>query len=352
MDERITTVLAHFFTAEQIENCTVHSLGTGRINDTYLVQTLSTSVVLQRINSSVFSEPDIVAENFFHVSKHLIRCHVSGSNVQWAKSITTLNGDPWFHDPFGDIWRVQSYIPASRIQPVELSLLQVTQLGATLALFHLLLSSLDHRLLKNPLPGFHHLPTYESEYKKVASQIDEKDDDELYCRAIIESLRDDAFILPLAIEGKVLVEHVIHGDPKIDNFIFGETGDVIGLIDLDTVYLNVLQVDIGDCLRSLCNLGGEEDRGGVFDLQLCGAFLKGYVQESGQLLSATERHYIYDALLSITYELGMRFFTDHLAGDIYFKVQRRGDNLNRAVSQFLLAEDIVRKENGIRPLSV
>lgn len=352
MEERLFSIFPNYFAEWECVNMRLQPLGCGRINDTYLVVNSTSSVVFQRINGEVFREPHVVAENFAHISAHLNHSSNNNQEWQWAKNIETLDGKAWCRDEFGDVWRCQSYLASAQLGAEALSLPQVTHLGKTLGTFHLLLSTIDRRLLKNPLPGFHHLPSYEVAYKKYANDVKEQSEDVLYCHGAISTLREAAFVFPVAQQEGLLSNHVIHGDPKLDNFVFDQQGNAVGLIDLDTVYLNALHVDLGDCLRSLCDVTGENSRGGGFDLQLCDGFLKGYFPVWGKLFPMLERQYIYDAILSITYELGLRFFTDHLAGDRYFKVERRGENLLRAVSQFLLAEDIVAKEASIRQMSM
>lgn len=352
MKERVASILSNYFTESERDTLRFQSLGSGRINDTFLVQKTISAVVLQRINGQVFQKPQIVAENFSHISHHLNHATSDHHVWQWAKSVDTLDGKPWCRDDVGDVWRCQSYISSAQLSAEPLSPLQVAHLGKTLGTFHLLLSSIDHRLLQNPLPGFHHLPSYESAYKKYDSVMDERKEDVLYCHHMARSLREAAFVFPIALQKGMLSTHVIHGDPKLDNFVFNSSGNAVGLIDLDTVYLNTLHIDLGDCLRSLCNVTGESSRLSRFDLQMCDVFLQEYFQVWGKLFPVLERQYIYDAILSITYELGLRFFTDHLAGDVYFKVESRGENVLRAVSQFLLAEDIVRKEQSIRQISI
>ena len=152
----------------------------------------------------------------------------------------------------------------------------------------------------------------------------------------------------------ILTIQTIHGDPKIDNFLFNDQGLADGMLDLDTVGVGLVHFDLGDCLRSCCNRVGEGGTDSLpvsFDLQFCQALLQGYFSEGHQLLSAGQRAYIYDAVLAITFELGVRFFTDHLRGNSYFKVRQDGDNLARATRQFNLTEDIVAKEKEIRFLA-
>jgi hypothetical protein len=145
----------------------------------------------------------------------------------------------------------------------------------------------------------------------------------------------------------------IHGDPKLANILFSrDTGQAISLIDLDTVKPGLLHYDIGDCLRSCCNPAGEDaDPAKVsFNLACCAAILRGYLPQVAPFFSVADYHYIYDAVRIIAFELGLRFFSDHLAGDVYFRVKRPGHNLHRAMVQFALCRSVEAQEAEIRAI--
>ena len=133
----------------------------------------------------------------------------------------------------------------------------------------------------------------------------------------------------------------------IDDF----TGYSIGIIDLDTVKPGLLHYDFGDALRSACNPAGEDevDLAAVFfDIDLCAAFVEGYMKQATGFITEADKFYLFDAIHLITFELGLRFFQDYLAGDKYFKVRFEGHNLNRAKVQFKLCESIEANEKSIR----
>jgi len=152
----------------------------------------------------------------------------------------------------------------------------------------------------------------------------------------------------------LLAVRPIHGDPKVDNVMIDRaTGRAIGMVDLDTVQPGLIHYDLGDCLRSACNPLGESPahwQAVRFDLDLARALLQGYLAEARHFLTTTDRGYLYDAIRLIAFELGLRFVTDHLAGDIYFKVEHHGHNLQRALVQFRLCQDIETRESAIRSL--
>jgi Ser/Thr protein kinase RdoA (MazF antagonist) len=146
----------------------------------------------------------------------------------------------------------------------------------------------------------------------------------------------------------------IHGDPKVNNVMLDKaTGQAVSLIDLDTVKPGLLHYDLGDCLRSGCNPLGEETtrwQDVRFEMDYCRAILNGYLAKARTFLTPGDCHFLFDGIRLIAFELGLRFFTDHLAGNLYFKSNYPGHNLARALVQFKLAESIAAQETIIRRL--
>ena len=147
---------------------------------------------------------------------------------------------------------------------------------------------------------------------------------------------------------------LFRSDPKINNVMLDRSsGKAVALIDLDTVKPGLVHYDIGDCLRSCCNPLGEETTdlsGVVFDLPLAEAILEGYLAEAGSLLTAQEVALLPDAARLISFELGLRFFTDHLNGNVYFKARHPEHNLQRALVQFRLTASIEAQMAPLRSL--
>ena len=336
--------------------CPLSPLGSGNINDTFMVKSAAGPFVLQRINRQVFPYPLRVINNFFKVNRHLSgRLGPAGKGFRTALPVPTLTGALYFQDVNGDYWRGQTYLPhtvcTSLTHPG-----QAFQVGRALACFHILVADLDVSNLEDPLPGFHNLPLYLQEFDRLSPKLhNEACDAHRYCLAAIGLGRQRAIFLEEAKNSGLLTIQAIHGDPKIDNFLFDDQGLADGIIDLDTVGAGIIHYDLGDCLRSCCNRAGESGGGGQdvsFDMTICRALLQGYFSEGHRLLSASQQAYVFDAVLAITFELGVRFFTDHLQGNIYFKVRQEGENLLRAARQFRLTEEIIRCEGQIRALTL
>ncbi|MGB3225742.1 MAG: aminoglycoside phosphotransferase family protein [Desulforhopalus sp.] len=332
----------------------VTPLGFGNINDTYLVRPASHPFVLQRINNEVFPEPLKVIENFHTITKHLLsKNNEQRQGLQVASPVLTLDKGMFHRDSTGVFWRAQSYLPHKSFRVLN-GPGQAREVGKALAKFHRLVSDLDMQKLRDPLPGFHYLPGYLEEYDRELQKLKiETDKKNHSCLAAIERYRQRATTLEDAKRAGILSLQPIHGDPKVDNFFFGDQGEALGLLDLDTVAIGLVHYDLGDCLRSCCNRAGEADRtlhSATFDLELCRALLGGYFSEPYKQLKKEEISFVFDGILLICFELGVRFFTDYLRGNRYFKVMQDDDNLLRAFNQFQLTDDIARQEQEIRVL--
>ena len=343
-------ILSRFFTASSILE--VANLGKGNINDTFLIRTKNKSVVLQRINHLVFSDPKILVDNLQILSNHLLSRPESDTE-HWKDTvlIPTLDGSLSAKDDNGSLWRALSYIEDSVGFSSARTGLQAEQTGWALGHFHKRLANLDVKKMQLALPGFHNLSNYLSQYEKAARKTPDTDSPEIqFCLNIIRQKQKSALTLENAITKGILQQKITHGDPKIANVLFDKkSGLAISLIDLDTVGPGILQHDIGDCLRSVCNISGEESEPGVasFDLDFCEMALQGYFQDAGPLLTPVDREFIYAGVKAITFELGLRFFTDFLQGGIYFKCKTPEETLRKALVQFTLLQDIIDKKKAI-----
>jgi len=351
-----TTPSPEVLAAFQAEGCRVSRLGHGNINDTYLISPLSERqepFVLQRINCSVFPAPENVLHNFQRIGEHVQKRR---ERVQLSLYVASSHSDQsagFFRDSAGDFWRTQSYF--AKFQPAVVGGdNDAYRIGRALAGFHRLISDIDLNSLRDPLPGFHDLPGYLRKYeivlkKQVASCLDE---DLAFCRNLVNRYRKLALGLSQAEAAGGIRRQPIHGDPKCDNFLFHPNGEGVAVIDLDTVGAGLVPYDLGDCLRSLANRAGEnagKQTEVVLDLALCRAFAAGYAAES-EVPPELLQDYFYTGLMTVTYELAVRFLTDHLEGDVYFKAAYGGQNLEKAVAQFRLLESVVSQEQDLTRL--
>ena len=320
-------------------------LGHGLINDTYLVTTPSCSFVLQRINRTVFPRPAQIMANLSVLIQHLAQKNGESVKLKIPDILKTIANQPFYKDLTGDCWRALSFIDYTESIESISTITDAEQAGFALGHFHRLISDLDPLLLHDTLPSFHIAPGYLKHYHQIlllSTQVKSA-----YCAEFIarnDHITDD---LEAAKNQGLLSLRVIHGDPKLNNFLFDiHSHKIISIIDLDTVKPGLVHYDIGDCLRSCCHRSDPVR----FDLEICAALLKSYLAEAGAFFTEQDYHYLFPAIRLIPFELGLRFYTDYLEGNRYFKVTAPEQNLQRAIEQFQLCASIIEQESAIRSL--
>jgi len=322
----------------------VAPLGDGNVNDTWLVEVdLPEKFVLQRLNPHVFAAPSLVQDNLYKVSRHLQKYAPDNTgNFVPVRLLADPKGDYSYIAGDGSYWRLLSYIGNSSSHNSIHSTEQAREIGKALGLFHRLMSPFAASSLADPLPGFHCTPLSLEKYDKSAATSPERAAED--CLDFIQDRRKDVSLLEDSRQQGEITQQVIHGDPKVANFLFSKDGSrVTSLIDLDTVRPGLLLHDIGDCLRSCCNPAGEEihNRETVrFSPELFSAALTGYFQVASALISSADHRLLVDSVRLISFELGLRFYTDYLNGNTYFKVEHKKHNLFRARIQFALVQSI------------
>jgi len=329
----------------------IRPLGQGNINETFLVQIGNFSFVLQCISKRVFTHPKRVVKNFEIITNHIGRL-TSRNCSRYAGIVKTLDGGNCAEDDRGKVWRAQTYLEDTVVFEKAVSRQVAFEAGRCLASFHRDVEDISGSELDVVLPGFHNLPGYLGEFDKARENIeDSAGDDFTFCLECVKEYRKESSYLEEMKKRGAVTERVIHGDPKISNFLFSrESGKALAMIDLDTVGPGLLLHDIGDCLRSICCTTEENNRTDAVycDTELCESALQGYMTKGR--FNKFEKEAIFYALYLITFELGVRFFTDHLKGNCYFKVDHGSQNLDRAKLQFQLVGSILEQQDKIEKI--
>jgi len=346
-------------------------LGEGNVNETYLVtceedvlqgkvlqEQLLMRYVMQRINTAVFPRPDLVMANIDVLARHVASRPL---NKDWVTptAIPIRHGSQTWLEKEGQVWRMLTFVEnAHTLQTIESSQ-EARQVGRALGVFHHLVSAIPSDALADTLPGFHVTPGYVRSFKTVlakamtAPQFSISSELEA-CLNFVQQRTGGVDVLEAALARGELQTRPIHGDPKVNNvMVCSTTGRALAMVDLDTIKPGLVHYDIGDCCRSGCNRQGEETKeleSVMFDIGLCEAILEGYLSAAQETLNNHDFDYIYDAIHLITFELGLRFLTDHLAGNIYFKINQPDHNLHRARVQFKLLESIEEQAGSIREI--
>jgi Ser/Thr protein kinase RdoA (MazF antagonist) len=281
------------------------------------------------------------------------RAREEGHRWEMPRVIRACDGQDFYVDEEGNFWRAISYVQGTRSFDTIRDATLAREVGYALGTFQYLISDLAVEKLADTLEGFHIMPRYLQHFDQAFSRNGYKSNSEVkYCLKFVEQRRGLAALLENAREQGKLMLRPVHGDPKVNNVMIEETtGRAISLVDLDTVKPGLIHYDIGDCMRSGCNpLGEETERWEAvhFDPEIGAAILEGYLTQASRFLTVADYEFLYDSIRLLTFELGVRFFTDYLAGNVYFKVRHPEHNLQRALVQFKLTDSIESHEADIR----
>lgn len=324
--------------------------GEGHINDTYLAEFNSNGstrrYILQRINQNVFVNPEGVMCNIEAVTKYLGQKIESLGGDPLRETLTlvpTVDGSCYVVSEEGDYWRGYLFIDnASTYEMVE-SLDHVYNAAKAFGKFQNLLSDYPSDQLIETIPDFHNTRV------RLDAFIEAVDNDDMNRAAsakpeiefVMQRMEETSVLVDLLERGE-LPERITHNDTKFNNvMIDDETGEGVCIIDLDTVMPGLSLYDFGDSIRSLSNTAAEDERDlslVEFDLEVFDYYTHGYLDTVGDVLTPMEFRQLPFSAILMTLECGMRFLTDHLQGDKYYKIQRANQNLDRCRTQFKLVE--------------
>lgn len=321
----------------------VEPVSGGHINDSYRIAAGDGLLLLQWINPEVFPDPDAVADNVACVLDHLARHDPDGG---WPAVAVACAGGHKVHDASG-VWRALTFLP-DRVRIDRPNDPAEARVGAAgFARFVRALRDLDPAQLEPVLPGFHDLERRLAALDAAVAQASPtRLGDVGRCLEAAAGLRErfgaDPVPAPL---------RIIHGDTKFSNLLFTADRGRALAVDYDTVMAGALAWDFGDLLRSAASSGVEDDpEGGTLREPILAAAARGYLAVLGADLGEAERAALPAAPAQMAFMLGVRFLTDFLEGDRYFRVTRRQQNLDRAQHQLALADALLIRQGLIAEL--
>ncbi len=338
-------ILQHF----EIET-NAESYGNGHINDTYLVT--MPRYILQRINTSIFTNPDELMDNIENVTAFLRRKLIEAGGDADRGTLTVVpakDGGKYYKVDDNNVFRVYRFIEGTKTIENSKTAEDLYEAGVGFGNFQKLLADFPVDRLYETIRDFHHTPK-RIEALREAVREDKAGRAESVKKEIEFALENagwaDSVVKGME-DGRIPVR-VTHNDTKINNILFDqESGKAVCVIDLDTVMPGSALYDFGDVLR----MGGssaaedETDLDKVwFEVSAFEAFARGYLSEMKDALTETEIALLPLSVKLMTYECGIRFLTDYLNGDTYFKIHREHHNLDRARNQFKLVADISARE--------
>lgn len=345
------------------EKCTVRRITAGHINRTFALSDRDGSdpkYIIQSINTHVFRDPDALMSNIAAVTAH-IRRKAGADSRSTLEIVATRDGALFFcDDRAGDkaYWRCYKYIKnAVGLDAFDRDNMHTyVSAGAALGNFQKMLMDFDASVLAEIIPAFHdterRYAAFEASVERNASGRAQEAAPEIafararksVCGTVTQKLRSGA--LPL---------RVTHNDTKLSNIVADSvTGDVLCLIDLDTVMPGSTLYDFGDALRTAASSGAEDepDPGRIFFREdIFEAFCEGYLSAAAPFLTAEEISLLPDSVILLTYECGIRFLTDYLDGDTYFATAYPEHNLVRTRTQFKMIADMEEKLPRMRSIA-
>jgi len=337
--------------------------GSGHINDTFLVLTEAAPntrrFVLQRINHHVFKQPDLLMENVERVCAHahakLCAAGASDAHRRALRLIPTLKGKSWYVDNAGNRWRCYDFIEGATGHDVVRSAAQAEAAAKAFGAFQALLADLPGGRLHETIPGFHHTPGRYARFQAALAA-------DTHGRAA-SAVPEIAFALARAHEVSVVVdalrdgtlpERVTHNDTKLNNVLLDDvTQEGVCVIDLDTVMPGSALYDFGDLVRTSTSPAAEDETDlskVTMQLPMFEALVRGYLASARGFLTPREKELLPFAGKLITFEIGLRFLTDWLEGDTYFKIKRASHNLDRTRTQFKLVASIEEQLPAMREI--
>lgn len=333
----------------------------GNINSTYLLTFKADNQVnkylLQKINSYVFKEPHLVVKNIELVTEHIKNKLDNGQRTldfvhtiddELIYTYVNVHGEKEYYRIYGYIENCNSF---DNLKDCNDSEFVAYSAGKCYGAFHKYLNDFPVSFLAEIIPDFHNTP---KRYKDLLNSIENGEIDRS-----IESSEEIVYLLSrrkmysIIWEGlgKNIPLRVTHNDTKLNNILMDSTtGKGVAVIDLDTVMPGSILFDIGDGIRSACSNSFEDelDKDKIFlNMDFTKAYIRGYLEEMAPYLTQTEVSYIGLSIATLTYELTLRFLTDYISNDVYFKIKYEKHNYDRFINQFTLLKDIESKIDEI-----
>lgn len=344
----IEKIIAQFQLHSEPESA--EPFGGGHIHDTYQIRCAGAeqkNYLLQKVNRNVFRNIDGLMRNIDIVTTHtrnrMMRQGITDLDRRSLELIKTNDGRLYHEDGGTDCWRIYNFIEDHQVYD-RVTDRHIAYEGANMfGKFIYRLSDLSPDLLVDSIPDFHNVVF---RLNNLENAIKEDSADRLkYVSSEVSYARDSQDLMSVIHElGRkgVISPRVVHNDTKINNVLFDEAGKGLCVIDLDTVMPGYIAYDFGDGIRTSANTADEdeEDLGLIsYDMDIFEAFTQGFIDSTGKLMSREEIDSLAYAALLFPFIMGIRFLTDYLEGDKYYKTQHEDHNMMRARAQLKLAID-------------
>jgi Ser/Thr protein kinase RdoA (MazF antagonist) len=341
----IQSVISHFAIEGSMAFIKAH--GTGHIHDTFHVKNTDSSYpdyLLQRINHHVFKNIPALTENIQLVTTHLRKKLETLPGADPGREVLTLipatDGKGYYQDEGGNYWRIFLFLPGTRSYDVVETPQQAYEGGRGFGKFMALLSDLDARLVHETIPHFHDIESRLSLFNKAISRNPENRVKEVAAEINFaqERIGQMSTILHMGLRG-VLPLRITHNDTKFNNVLLNANDQAQCVIDLDTVMPGYVAYDFGDAIRTIVNTAPEDEQDLSkirVNVALFEGFTRGFLHETRSILTTNEIDSLAMGALLLPFIMGLRFLTDYIDGDTYYKIHYPEHNIVRARAQFAL----------------
>jgi hypothetical protein len=351
-DPLLYSTLSEFLPEVGIED--IIPYGTGHINKTYQVLTEPShgrSYILQQINHNIFKDVPGMQENISRVTEHIFQKikNLPGIdlNREALRLIPTRSNLSYFKDDKGNYWRLYVFIEGSRCYQKAPSFEIAFEAGKAFGRFQRYLEDITGGPLHETIPDFHDMQKRLVTFEKAISEgkgerIQESAHEIDFVKSRAGSMVE---FINRAKENKVPLR-ITHNDSKLNNVLFDEQNRALCIVDLDTVMQGYVFYDFGDAIRTLANTAEEDEQDlsrVSIEMNLYKAFAGGFLAEAEKALTPEEISGLAFSCQYMTFIIGLRFLTDYLQHDWYFRIHREKHNLERARVQFRLVEDMETK---------
>jgi thiamine kinase-like enzyme len=335
----------------------INPITSGHINDTFLVSTATLDYILQKLNTNVFTNWKAVIENKIAVSTHLkSRYENTNSGYKTVEFIKT-NNHKFYLEIDNTVWMLMKYIEQSQTFDKAMDENMVFEAGMLYGDFIAKTQALDSSKIAETLPNFHSVPLRLKQFELALNTASEERKHK--ARAWIDLVHTNGNNMCELWELKsigVLPTRITHNDTKLSNILFSNNNPTYGLavIDLDTVMPGLVHFDFGDSVRSICSNTTEDDselKNATINLNYYEAYCSGFAEKTKPLLSNLEIQFLPRGAQSIIFIMGMRFLTDFLNNDIYYKTNYELHNLVRASNQFSLFNSVLENIESIKEIT-
>jgi len=330
MDELIH-VISNFLPKANSKNIEIIPVNSGLINSTYKVEFKKSAFILQKVNQFVFKDPNLIQENYNQIVKQLSVSTYSKKQLEFLKSNSNLELVQ-YNNTF---WRMSKFIKG-KTYTVCKSLEMASTAAKSLAEFHVSLKELDYKRINEPIKDFCNFNNRLRQYRESTVHGDSHrlKNTQNFIREIESNLK---YIHDYIKIEKDIKKRIIHGDPKVSNFLFDDqTNKVIAIIDIDTIMPGSILFDFGDMVRSFANKSHEDSeiKDLIFNPDIYNALKEGYLSEANDFLSPIEKESLDLSALVVALIQCIRFLTDYYNLDVYYHVKESEHNLKRAINQF------------------